>query len=168
MKLKELIEKSELSYATIRKYVDYGLIDRPQVEYRGPGESISHYPDDSLKRIELIKAFKKRRKTLLEIKEVLPKALAAFLTREELEKQHGRAERNLEPSPERWLQLSVELMLKEAGVSADEISDKALPVWLKDIKVERTENGEVEAIRIEKNLEAKSDLEAAVDQILQS
>lgn len=167
MELEELIEKSGLSYATIRKYVDHGLIGRPRVEYRGPGESISHYPDDSLKRIELIKAFKRRRKTLAEIKEVLPKALSASLAKKRLAEQHSKVEQNLEPSSDRWLQLSVELMLREAGVCAEEISEQSLPVWLSKIRIEKNEDGEVEAIRIEKDPNAKSELEVTIDQILQ-
>ena len=168
MELKELLKHSGFSKNTIHKYVQYGLIERPNVEYSGPGRSVSHYPEDSLHRIELIKMLKKKGDTLAEIADKLPKVLSSSLIQELLEKRYGKIERNLEPTPERWLQLSVELMLREAGVSADEISAKALPVWLKDIKVERTESGEVEAIRIEKDLKAKSDLEAAVERILQS
>lgn len=170
MELNNLIKQAGISRNTIRKYVQYGLIERPEVNYGGQtGGSVSHYPEDSLRRIELIKILKSKGKTLKEIKEILPKVITATIARDYLEKNYEKMERGISSSDlERWLQLSVELMLREAGVSADEISKNNLSAWLSDIKVERAKNGEVEAIRIEKDPKAKSELEAAIDKMLQS
>lgn len=169
MKLKELIQQSGVKYKTIRKYVDIGLLEKPKVEHLGPGACISHYNDDALLRIQLIQNLKSKGKKLAEIKEILPKVITATIARDYLEKNYEKIERGISsPDLERWLQLSVELMLREAGVSADEISENNLPEWLAKIKVERAENGEVKAIRIEKEPTAKSELEATIDRILQS
>ncbi len=158
MKLQELIEKGNITRRALRKYVGLGLIGRPRLEHHGPGSCTSHYPDDSLTRIEWIKWFKDDGKTLAEIKQLLPEALVGAEARERLEAQHGRMQRssNLPPNPDQWLQLTVELMLREAGVSADEISDELIS-GLTRFGIERDKDGAIKAIRVEEDAQAKTE-----------
>lgn len=162
MRKEELIEKSGLSYGTIRKYVDYGLIERPQLEHHGPGEVIAHYPDDSLLRIELIKRLKRRGKMLKEIKDMLPKVLVATMTDGILEKKYQKDRRSTISSGDLWLQRAVELMLHEAGV--DDVG--RLPAYLSAIQIERDNAGNIEEIRIKKDPEVFDTLEAKIDKIV--
>lgn len=69
----ELIKKTGLSKHTIRHYMKLGLLSRPTVEYKGPGNVITHFQDDTPKRIAVIQKLKKVGQTLAEIKEELPK-----------------------------------------------------------------------------------------------
>lgn len=68
----ELLKETGLSKHTIRHYMKLGLLNRPPVEYKGPGNVITHFPDDTPKRIALIQMLKKAGQTLTEIKEEMP------------------------------------------------------------------------------------------------
>lgn len=69
----ELLKEIGLSKHTIRHYMKLGLLSRPTVEYKGPGNVITHFQNDTPKRIAVIQMLKKAGQTLAEIKEVLPK-----------------------------------------------------------------------------------------------
>lgn len=68
----ELLKETGLSKHTIRHYMKLGILSRPTVEYKGPGNVITHFQDDTPKRIAVIQMLKKAGQTLAEIKEELP------------------------------------------------------------------------------------------------
>ena len=70
MELKDVLEASGISYGTLRKYVDLGLISSPHVERCGIG-TISHYAEDILNRIQEIQQYKLDGKTLAEIQSIM-------------------------------------------------------------------------------------------------
>ena len=70
MELNELLNRSGISYPTLRKYVGMGLIGRSTMKYSSPG-SVSNYPDDSLEKVKLIQHYKHHGNTLEEIKDLI-------------------------------------------------------------------------------------------------
>ena len=70
MELKDVLDASGISYGTLRKYIDLGLISSPQVDRHGVG-TISHYAEDILNQIQEIQQFKLDGKTLAEIQSIM-------------------------------------------------------------------------------------------------
>jgi len=66
-KVSEIIEESGLSYPTLVKYTEIGLIPRPRRIWRGRKGSESLYPDDVIDIINWIKLHQQRGLSLSEI-----------------------------------------------------------------------------------------------------
>lgn len=68
--LKTVLQKTGLSYRTLRKYIDLELIPKPQVEYGGPGKKESYFPEDVIEHIKEIQHLKSLGRTLEDIAEM--------------------------------------------------------------------------------------------------
>lgn len=70
--LSDVLRESGLSYRTLVKYTEIGLLSKPQRVWRGRKGSESIYPDDIIDRIKTIQELKAQGKSLAQIKEIMP------------------------------------------------------------------------------------------------
>lgn len=70
--LSDVLRESGLSYRTLVKYTEIGLLPKPQRVWRGRKGSESIYPDDIIDRIKTIQELKAQGKSLAQIKEIMP------------------------------------------------------------------------------------------------
>jgi DNA-binding transcriptional MerR regulator len=73
--LSEVLRDGKLSYRTLVKYVEMGIIPKPQRIWRGRKGSESLYSDEVVEIINRVRSLQKRRFTLREIAEQIKKEL---------------------------------------------------------------------------------------------
>jgi len=158
IELREILQRTGISQATLNKYVKMGLIGKPEVKPAGQRQGFrSFYPEDTIERIKMIQQFKSYGLKLQAIKALFNRRQASLRVARKLKEDFGFYKKSARVNLSTWLQEIVELLLLEKGVFPEEVPPETLGS-LRRVEIDRTEDGDVLAIKIVVDKELKRKL----------